>query len=105
MLEVRNPLVWLTLATCLGARPACLADSWTCHQGKLTRNVTVFYPEEPARLPCEVFYSKPTENVMPRATWNSQHEAGYCERKAAAFVDKLRSLGWQCSTDPQTPAE
>jgi hypothetical protein len=62
--------------------------------------VTVFYPEAPARLPCRVFYSKPTEDTMPRPLWTSLNEEGYCERKAAEFVEQLRAWGWACAMDP-----
>jgi len=66
--------------------------------------VLVFYPEEPALLPCEVFYSKPKENVVPRALWQAGNIEGYCERKAAEFVVKLESWGWRCRVDPQQAA-
>jgi hypothetical protein len=73
------------------------ADSWTCHQGALTRNVVIFYPSAPYRLPCRVYYTKPDEDVMPRTLWKAELEENYCQRKASEFVGKLESLGWQCS--------
>lgn len=83
------------------------ANSWTCLQDGLTREVTVYYPNEPARLPCDVYYSKRDENMMPRPIWTAFSEEGYCERKAEAFVEKLQSLGWQCDadTDPRATGE
>ena len=36
--------------------------------------------------------------------YSANNEAGYCEEKTAAFVEKLRGFGWQCST-AQGPAE
>ena len=83
----------------LGAMPAGSTESWTCRNGGLVRQITVFYPDAPARLPCKVFYSKPTENRMPSALWRSQHQAGYCERQASAFAARLGTLGWQCAAD------
>lgn len=83
----------------LALAPAGAASSWTCHKGGLTRQVVVFYPDAPSPLPCRVFYSKPTEESMPRPLWNSLHEEGYCERQAAQFVEKLRAWGWQCAQD------
>lgn len=76
-----------------------MADTWTCHQGDLTRHVLAFYPEAPARLPCQVFYSKPKENVMPRALWKASHDESFCERKAAEFAAQLQSWGWHCSSE------
>jgi hypothetical protein len=72
------------------------ASSWTCRKDGLTRHVVVFYPEAPAQLPCEVFYSRPGENVLPRALWEAKNTQNYCERKAEQFVKKLGSAGWRC---------
>ena len=86
----------------LGLAPEVSASSWTCQKAELTRQVVVFYPEAPARLPCEVFYAKPKENVLPRALWEAKYTQNYCERKATEFIGKLRSLGWRCfSDDPE----
>ena len=75
------------------------ADSWTCHYQELTRSVTIFYPSAPSKLPCKVYYAKPNENVIPRTLWKAEHEENYCQRKAVGFIEKLESLGWQCSID------
>jgi hypothetical protein len=83
----------------LGLASAVSANSWTCQRGELTRQVVVFYPEAPARLPCKVFYSKPEENVLPRALWEANNTHNYCERKATEFIEKLGSSGWRCFSD------
>jgi hypothetical protein len=83
----------------LGLASEVSASSWTCQQAELTRQVLVFYPEAPARLPCKVIYAKPTENVLPRALWEAENKQNYCERKAAEFIEKLSSLGWRCFSD------
>ncbi|HYQ72386.1 MAG TPA: hypothetical protein VET88_10725 [Gammaproteobacteria bacterium] len=75
------------------------ADTWTCKNAGMTRQVVVYYPEAPARLPCKVFYAKPGDNVLPRALWEAKNTQNYCERRAAEFVEKLGSLGWQCVVD------
>ena len=85
-------LVMLSLAS------EAFARAWTCHKAELTREVIIFYPEAPARLPCKVFYAKPNENVMPRALWEAKNTQNYCEQKAAEFIEKLSSMGWSCST-------
>ena len=81
------------------------ASSWTCQQAGLTRQVVIYYPEAPARLPCQVFYAKPTENTLPRALWEAENEPDYCEQKAAEFIEKLRSWGWYCVRDKQAAPE
>jgi hypothetical protein len=75
------------------------ASSWTCRNAGLSRQVVVSYPDAPARLPCKVFYSKPDENVLPRVLWEAVNTPGYCERKAAEFVEKLSTSGWHCLVD------
>jgi hypothetical protein len=95
-------LAGVFVALCTGA-PTAVADGWTCLQAGLTRQITLFYPEAPARLPCEVYYSKPSENVLPKRLWSARHEAGYCRRRAEEFVSTLEQLGWSCTVDPVDP--
>lgn len=80
----------------LGLAPDVSASSWTCRNAGLTREVVVYYPEAPARLPCKVFYSRQMENVLPRALWEAKNTPNYCERKATEFIEKLGSSGWRC---------
>jgi len=95
----RNLQPWMCLILLFGIVSESPASSWTCQKTDLTRQVTIFYPNAPDRLPCEVYYSKPDENALPRALWQAENQEGYCGPKAVEFVDKLRSLGWQCSSD------
>ncbi|MCU7805834.1 MAG: hypothetical protein KZQ96_21850 [Candidatus Thiodiazotropha sp. (ex Lucinoma borealis)] len=90
---------WVLLPTILMMPSESFANSWTCHYADLTRNVVIFYPNEPARLPCKVYYTKPKENVMPRTLWKAENEDNYCARKAVEFINALESWGWQCSSD------
>jgi len=80
----------------LGLASEVSASTWSCQNGGITRQVIVYYPEAPARLPCKVFYAKPDENVLPHAVWEGKNTKNYCEHKAVDFVEKLRSLGWRC---------
>jgi len=89
----------LCLLVFLGPASEVSASSWTCRKADLTRQVVVFYPEAPARLPCKVFYAKPKEDVLPRALWEARNKQNYCEHKAAEFIEKLNSLGWRCFSD------
>ncbi len=91
----------------LGLAAEVAASSWTCHKAELTREVVIFYPEAPARLPCKVVYAKPKENVLPRALWEAKNTQNYCEDKAAEFLEKLSSLGWRClaSTSKNKPKQ
>ena len=89
----------MCLPLLLGLASGVCADSWTCQNADLTRQVVVFYPQAPARLPCKVFYAKPNENVLPRALWEAKNKQNYCEHKAAEFIEKLSSSGWHCVSD------
>lgn len=85
-------LVFLELAS-------ASASSWSCQSSKHTREVVVFYPQAPSRLPCKVYYAKPEENVLPRALWEAINTPNYCEHRAEELVEKLSSAGWHCFLD------
>jgi hypothetical protein len=95
-LDIRSSVCLLVF---LGLASEVSASSWMCQKTELTREVLIFYPEAPARLPCKVFYSRPKENVLPRVLWEAKNTQNYCERKAAEFIEKLRSSGWRCLSD------
>lgn len=71
------------------------ADSWSCSNDNLVREVVVDYPEG-GTLPCTVIYKKQTEGFEDQALWNASSQEGYCEEKAKEFVAKLGSWGWVC---------
>jgi hypothetical protein len=76
---------------------------YECIMGDLTRRVEIFY-EPGGVLPCEVRYIKETEAPgQTQVLWNAQNEAGYCEARAREFVERLRTLGWQCA-EPRAAA-
>ncbi len=65
-----------------------------CSQGISQRIIEIVYPGE-GEAPCEVHYTKDTGSQV---LWSAQQEVGYCEEKAAAFIEKQRGWGWQCET-------
>ena len=67
-----------------------------CTQGALTRTVSVVYADPGQPVPCEVLYEKPSEQ-QTMTLWRADNEAGYCEDRAREFVQKLNSLGWDCT--------
>ena len=88
------------LAVVLTLSPALLfaqdAVRYECSIDEVTRRVEVL-SEPGVSVPCEVHYYKVTE--VPGedlVLWSAQNEAGYCEARAAEFVEKLRSMGWTC---------
>lgn len=97
-------LIASRFATCLALMFS--ASAWSaaeCSNGELTRTIDIVYSNPGQPVPCEVLYDKPQEGGV-QTIYRANNEAGYCEEKTAAFVEKLRGFGWQCST-AQEPAE
>ncbi|HSD70782.1 MAG TPA: hypothetical protein VLB07_14580 [Woeseiaceae bacterium] len=92
------PFAILLTAVSLPAT-AIAADNYRCTLGDLVRRVEIYY--EPGReVPCEVHYYKDTEMPGERQVpWRAQNEAGYCESRAAAFIEQLKSQGWDCQVN------
>lgn len=72
-----------------------------CSHGNQTRVIEVVYTTE-AEIPCEVRYSKEEGMTTP---WSANNLAGYCEKKAAAFVDQQEAWGWACEAVANNSAE
>ena len=87
-------------------------QNFRCTHGDLQRRVEILY-EPGVAVPCEVHYFKDTEAPGERQVlWRALNEEGYCERKTAEFISKLKGLGWSCEQDADaepdmaaTPAE
>ncbi|UXD89034.1 hypothetical protein [Thalassolituus hydrocarboniclasticus] len=76
------------------AAQASSGDRTVCSHGNLTRIIEVKYTGE-GTIPCEVHYTKDSGSQV---LWSAQTEGGYCEQKAAEFVEKQRGWGWECET-------
>ena len=72
-----------------------------CSHGNQTRVVEVVYTEG-TETPCEVHYSKEEGMTIP---WSANNLAGFCEEKAAAFIDKQENWGWACEAVSTAMAE
>jgi hypothetical protein len=65
---------------------------YVCSNAGQERLIKVHYPEEGV-LPCEVLYEK---GGSLERLWHAENSEGYCESKAAAFVEKQQGWGWDC---------
>jgi hypothetical protein len=65
-----------------------------CTHGSQQRIIEIVYTGE-GEVPCEVHYTKDSGSQI---LWQAQGEVGYCEEKAAAFIEKQRGWGWDCET-------
>jgi len=71
---------------------------YLCELEGLVRRVEVDYESTDASVPCSVNYFKDTEAPGEVNTlWNATNIEGYCEEKAAGFIEKLKSWGWSCT--------
>ncbi|MBY5923133.1 hypothetical protein [Ferrimonas balearica] len=92
----------ITLLTALlVATPTLAAESivYHCALGKAERVIEVQYPEG-GTLPCEVHYTKAEGSQI---LWSAQNSEGYCEQRAANFVEKQEGWGWRCSQQAAKP--
>ena len=71
------------------------AEPTVCTLAELERSVEVVYSNPGQTVPCEVLYAKNDAGTI-ETLWRANNEAGYCEDKAAAFLARLESLGWDC---------
>lgn len=94
-------LIHLAMAGLLAAAASPASASTECTMDQMTRTVTVVYGNPGQPVPCEVLYEKPADN-QSLTLWRAQNEVGYCEARAAEFVNKLVDLGWACGE--QEPA-
>ncbi len=72
------------------------AATTTCTKGKLERRVEVTPIDSATQTPCEVKYFKDAA-TEGKVLWSAKNKADYCEEKAAEFVQKLGTDGWNCS--------
>jgi hypothetical protein len=90
-------LVSQTVAVALLVIPfSSQAESWTCKQGNNVREIHIQSESPSSPVPCSVVYKKVTEGAEDQTLWTAENDAGYCEEKAKAFVEKQVSWGWTC---------
>lgn len=89
----------LILPCCLVSLSLAAAENQltVCQMDQVTRSIEIMYPQG-GDLPCEVHYRKDGADQL---LWQAENDSGYCEQQAAAFIEKQRSWGWQCTTDSQ----
>lgn len=88
-------ILCLVMLTLLLAGHALADEITTCTNGPDERVISVVYLDPGYQVPCEVHYQK--EGVT-KTLWSAQSEVGYCEERAAAFVEKQRGWGWDCKS-------
>lgn len=79
----------------LSLSSSAFAGSWSCRHNDNVREIHIEQSTS-APVPCSVVYRKLTEGAQDRVLWSAENDAGYCEAKAQAFVEKQTSWGWTC---------
>ena len=70
--------------------------SYTCNHHHEQRRIEVLYLQRESSVPCEVRYIKTDSE---ETLWSASYTPGYCEQKAAEFVEKQEGWGWNCTRD------
>lgn len=94
MISLKKATLFAALTTLFISSTALANETYTCVHGNQQRVISVVYANEGASVPCEVTYDKGMGAV---SLWQAENLVGYCEEKAAAFVEKQRGWGWTCT--------
>lgn len=91
------------LFTLCFSQVALANTTYVCTHGDMERRIEVVSLST-ATVPCEVRYTKSGNTEV---LWSAQAEEGYCDARAAEFVEKQQGWGWECSksgTEMSEPA-
>jgi hypothetical protein len=99
-----NRSLFFSVVVMLAMPISAFADSWSCTRNDHTREIVIERTGD-GPVPCNVVYKKPTEKLESQTLWSAENAEGYCEKKAAAFVDKLVSWEWACNQEVDKKAD
>jgi len=102
MISMKKAALAAACTTLFMASPLLANETYICKHGNQERQISVVYTNEGSPTPCEVTYTKDTGT---QSLWRAENLAGYCEEKAAAFVEKQRSWGWACDKQEAPAAQ
>lgn len=68
-----------------------------CKHGNAVRKVEVVYEVADKKTPCSVKYTK--EDGTDKTLFSAKAEEGYCEKKSTEFMDKMKTMGWECAAN------
>ena len=91
--------MWLISALVMAG--AAHADVTVCKMGDAVRKVAVVHMDNDASKPCDVQYTKETEQPgePAKTLWHYNVEVDQCAVKAQGLVDKLAGMGWSCAKE------
>ena len=83
----------LLLITILPIATSYADDTYICAYNGNERSIKIKYTYADSKLPCDVVYEKSSGSQI---LWSAENQEGYCEAKAAEFVEKQQGWGWEC---------
>ena len=95
--SIKKSLLISAIGACasIAFSPSALAnETHVCLYGGAERKISVVYDNPGQSVPCSVTYEK-GDGIQ--TLWSAENEAGYCETKAAEFIEKQRGWGWDCA--------
>jgi len=94
MISYKKAAVFAAAVTFFASSAATANETYICKHDTQIRQIQVVYASDSAKVPCEVTYDKGQGAV---SKWQAQNQEGYCEEKAAEFVEKQKGWGWECA--------
>lgn len=85
--------IFLTLSLLSLPLIASAEEAVRCSLAGAERTISIHRSGE-ASVPCEVRYQKGEGSSI--VLWEAHNEVGYCEARAAEFVEQQRTWGWTC---------
>ena len=67
---------------------------YQCSKDERLKTIAVTYDNSSSDVPCNVTYTKKEKAIE---LWHADKQAGYCESKAAMFVENQTGKGWSCT--------
>ncbi len=90
----------IILAACLTSPLFAVETTSTmveCSKSSVVRKIEVTRTNNGTSESCEVIYHKPSEGAQSNTIWSADLQKGYCDEKAAGFVQKQESWGFACT--------
>lgn len=75
------------------AHLSTLSNTFTCTNGRFSRQITIDAPSKHQNFACRVIYQTEKGLSIP---WHAKNDENYCRDKAHSFVKRQVEWGWSC---------
>ncbi len=80
---------------------SAIGERVVCEGGGATKVVEIVRQDPDQTVPCSVLYQE-TPTAEKRQLWSASNDAGFCEGKLNAAVEKLKASGYDCQASAVT---